>query len=96
MLWNIEPPRGPSAMPVEVRSSEGLDLRVFLRRQSAQPLQRELAQQIQAEQRRLDRRLHPERVARQGKGSELAAGAEGQVHPDDAVVLAAREGAVSA
>ena len=42
----------------------------------------------QDERGRLGRPLHPERVAGQGQGSELAAGTEGQVHPDDAAVLA--------
>ena len=70
------------------------DARVLLRRQPAQPLQRQLAQQVQGEQGRLDRPLHPERIARQGQGSELAAGAEGRVHPDAAAVLAEGEAAL--
>ena len=68
--------------------------RVLLRRQPAQSLQRELAQPLQAEQGRLDRRLRPERIARQGQGGELAARAEGQVRADAAPVLAAGETAI--
>ena len=44
---------------------------------------------------RLGRSVHPERIARQGQGAELAARAEGQVHPDDAALLAEGEAAVT-
>ena len=67
---------------------------LLLRRQSAESLYPEPAQQVQDQRRRFGRSLHPERVARQGQGSELAARAEGQVHPDVAAVLAEGEAAL--
>ena len=46
------------------------------------------------QRRRLADPVLPERVAWQGQGSQLAAGPEGRLHPDDAHVLAEGEGAV--
>ena len=48
---------------------------LLLRGQPYQPLRREQLDAVQAQRRQLARPLHPERVARQGQGSELAAGA---------------------
>ena len=63
---------------------------LLLRRQSAQPLHAEPAQQAQGQRGRLGRSVHPERIARQGQGIELAAGAEGPVHPDAAACTGRR------
>src|SRR5262249_6595747 len=41
------------------------------------------------------RPLHPERVAGQGQGSQLATSPQGRVHLDDAVVLAQGKGPVN-
>ena len=81
---------GPAAAGGRLLVADHVRRAVLLRRQPAQPLQRELAQQVQAEQGRLDRPLHPERIARQGQGSELAAGAEGRVHPHAAACTGRR------
>ena len=64
------------------------DASYFFVPNSDQPLHGEPAQQAQGQRRRFGGPLHPERVARQGQGGELAACAQGQVHSDDAALLA--------
>ena len=61
---------------------------LLLRAQRAQPLHAESAQQIQNEQGRRRRSVHPTGVPRQGQGRELAAGTGGAIHSHDAAVLA--------
>ena len=61
---------------------------IFFVDEPAQPVHAQPAQQAEVQRRRLDGPLHPERVARQGQGGQLAAGAQGQVRPDAADVLA--------
>ena len=85
---------GPAAAGERLLVADDVRRPVFLRRQSAQPLHAESAQQAQGQCRRFDRSVHPERVPRQGQGIELAAGAEGRVRPDDAAVLAEGQAAL--
>ncbi len=67
---------------------------LLLRAKSDQPVHVEPAQQVEGQRRWIGRSLRPERVARQGQGAELAAGAEGPIHSDDAAVLAEGEVAI--
>ena len=61
---------------------------LLLRTQPDQPLHGQLAQQVQDQCGWLGRPLHPEGVARQGQGTELAACAGRRVRADDEAVLA--------
>ena len=61
---------------------------LVVRTQSAEQVHRQPAQQSEVQRRRLADALLPERVAGRGQGSQLAAGAEGRLHPDAADVLA--------
>ena len=67
---------------------------LLLRPQPDQPLHGELAQQVQDQCRRFGRPVRPERIAGQGQGAELAAGAQGRFRVDDAAVLAEGKPAV--
>ena len=70
--------------------------RLVVRAQPAQQVHRQPAQQAEVQRRRLADAVLPERIAGQGQGSQLAAGAEGRIHPDDANVLAEGEESVGA
>jgi hypothetical protein len=87
---------GPAAASRWTLVTDDVRQGLLLRRQPAQPVQREPAQRAEGQPRWLDRPVHPARIARQGQGIELAAGAEGPVHPDAAHVLAEREAAFAA
>ena len=56
------------------------------RRQRAQPLRHRRPRRLEVQRGRLARHLHAERLARRRRGSELAAGAEGQAGHHDAAV----------
>ena len=86
--------QGPAAAGERLLVADHVQRRLLLRRQPAQPLQPEPARQAGAQSRRLDRHLHPGRIAWPGQGIQLAARAEGTVQPDAAAVLAQREEAV--
>ncbi len=64
---------------------------LFLRGQSAQPLLDQRAAESEGQSGRIDRSLHPEGLAGQGQGIELASGTSRRFRPDDAAVLAERE-----
>ena len=61
---------------------------LVVRAQRAEQIHGQPAQQSEVQRRRLADALLPERVAGQGQGSQLAARAQGRLHPDAAHVLA--------
>ena len=68
--------------------------RLLLRRQSAQPLHAQLAEQTQDQRRRLGRSLHPEETRRGQTRSRIGCRRPRAFHSDAAAVLAEGEGPV--
>ena len=80
--------QGPAAAGQWLLVADDVRRRVLLRGEPAQPVHAQPAEQAQVQRGRLAGPVHPERIAGQGQGGQLAARPEGQVRPDAAALLA--------
>ena len=81
-------PKGQTAAGQWLLVPDDVRCGLFLRAKPAEPLHAQFTQQVQDQQGRLRGPFHPQRLAGQRQGIELAAGAGRQIHPDAEVLLA--------